>query len=453
MIPSMAKEPAIRARELKELLIRLGPTFIKFGQMLSTRPDVLPPVYIYQLQTLCDEVPHFDHSLALATIQQELGVAVADVFVGLEAQETPIAAASLGQVYKTQLRSGEWVALKVQRPDMIECVSLDLYLLRQYMKSVEMLKQGLMDMGVMAARNQFDVNLLDTFATASYRELDYVNEGQNQDRMSAELEKAMTLKQFAKIRIPKVHWDLTTRKVLVTEWVEGKQLSASPPEVVETLVATGVDCFMAQLIDIGFFHSDPHPGNMLVDNEGRLVLIDFGLCAEVAKPDSKCMVSALVHLMQADVAGLLHDAQQLGFLPKNMSKQSQQSLLEVLQRIFKAAQLQQMSSESTDKTRFRTAERRKQFRHVSRDLNQVFFEYPFRVPDYFALITRALIVLEGIAVRANPEFDIFQASYPHASKRALSVLGWKDMATITATAVASSSVGTYQDMLEAHMRL
>ena len=122
------------------------------------------------------------------------------------------------------------------------------------------------------------------------------------------------------------------------------------------------------------------------------------------------MVSALVHLMQADVAGLLHDAQQLGFLPKNMSMQSQQSLLEVLERIFKAAQLQQMSSDSTDKTRFRTAERRKQFRHVSRDLNQVcdtlasvaviilyvqvFFEYPFRVPDYFALITRALIVLE-----------------------------------------------------------
>ena len=133
------------------MLASCSPTFIKFGQMLSTRPDVLPPVYsecllldgarllmlgcsVYQLQTLCDEVPHFDHSLALATIQQELGVAVADVFVGLEAQETPIAAASLGQVYKTQLRSGEWVALKVQRPDMIECVSLDLYLLRQYMK-------------------------------------------------------------------------------------------------------------------------------------------------------------------------------------------------------------------------------------------------------------------------------------------------------------------------------
>merc|ERR1711906_64870 len=136
--------------------MRLGPAFIKLGQMLSSRPDLLPPAYIYQLQSLCDQVPHFDHQTALAIIEDELGAPATEMFIGLASVDRPIAAASLGQVYRCKLRStGKWVALKVQRPDMLECVSLDLYLLRKYMQSVEALKHQLMRVGLMAQRAQF----------------------------------------------------------------------------------------------------------------------------------------------------------------------------------------------------------------------------------------------------------------------------------------------------------
>jgi len=232
MLPAYKVDIGLRAQELRLLLTRLGPTFIKFGQMLGTRPDLLPPEMVYELQKLCDDVPHFDHALAMQTIQDELGALPETLFDELVDAEVPIAAASLGQVYKARLKStGEWVAVKVQRPDMIEFVSLDLYLLRTYMRAVESVKSGLMSAGVLAARTQFDVALLDSFARASYFELDYEHEGRNQDRMTVELAEAMGPAGMAQIRIPRVLWPVSSRKVLVTEWIAGEQLAKSPPDV------------------------------------------------------------------------------------------------------------------------------------------------------------------------------------------------------------------------------
>eukprot|EP01043_Picozoa_sp_COSAG02_P017018 COSAG02_NODE_762_length_17464_cov_12.006219_8_plen_493_part_00 len=284
---------AVRARGLRELLTELGPTFIKFGQMLSIRPDVLPQPVITELQKLCDAVPSYPTPRALELIEAELGRPVSELFVDLDASTAPIAAASLGQVYRCRLRlTGEQVALKVQRPDMLKAVSLDLYLLRKYMVAVELFKEQILT-GVFGAadRSAFDVRLLDTFANASYRELDYVHEGANQDRMAAAL-------HGSPVYVPKVYWEFTRRKVIATKWIDGIQLAKSPPPVIRKLVPAGVDCFLAQLLKHGFFHSDPHPGNMLVDGDGRLVLIDFGLCAEVDKMDSTAMTKALVDLMR-----------------------------------------------------------------------------------------------------------------------------------------------------------
>lgn len=282
-----------RARGLRELLTELGPTFIKFGQMLSIRPDVLPQPVITELQKLCDAVPSYPTPRALELIERELGSPASELFLDLDEGTVPIAAASLGQVYRCRIRStGEQVALKVQRPDMLRAVSLDLYLLRNYMVGVEIFKEQILT-GVFGAadRSAFDVRLLDTFASASYRELDYVHEGRNQDRMSAAL-------HDSPVYVPKVHWDVTKRKVIATQWIDGVQLAKSPPPVIRKLVPAGVDCFLAQLLKHGFFHSDPHPGNMLVDGDGRLVLIDFGLCAEVDRMDTTAMTKALVDLMR-----------------------------------------------------------------------------------------------------------------------------------------------------------
>merc|ERR1711865_738920 len=440
MLPAYKVDIGLRAQELRLLLTRLGPTFIKFGQMLGTRPDLLPPEMVYELQKLCDDVPHFDHALAMQTIQDELGALPETLFDELVDAEVPIAAASLGQVYKARLKStGEWVAVKVQRPDMIEFVSLDLYLLRTYMRAVESVKSGLMSAGVLAARTQFDVALLDSFARASYFELDYEHEGRNQDRMTVELAEAMGPAGMAQIRIPRVLWPVSSRKVLVTEWIAGEQLARSPPDVIAKLVGVGVGCFMSQLVDIGFFHSDPHPGNLLVDAEGRLCIIDFGLCAELAKPDTRGLVKVLVHLMEGDVDNLITDAQGLGFLPHDLEQNTRKELFKVLSSIFEEAQLHtaRQKANQVAASPWAPARRMQQLKAVSRQLNQVFFDFPFCVPEYFALITRALIVLEGIALKANPDFDLFGAAYPEAAKRAVSVLGWKDIAKLTQATMTS----------------
>ena len=203
---------ALRARELRSCLTTLGPTFIKAGQALSIRPDLLPPAAVYELQKLCDSVPSYPTRDALALIEAELGASPQQLFEGLDNDTEPIAAASLGQVYRCRLRStGGEVALKVQRPDMIRAVSLDLYLLRGYCILVEWFKVRVLT-GVLGAadRKPFDVSLLDTFARASYLELDYMQEGANLERFERELVPRLG----GKVYVPRCEWNVTTRKVL-----------------------------------------------------------------------------------------------------------------------------------------------------------------------------------------------------------------------------------------------
>ncbi|KAL1523881.1 hypothetical protein AB1Y20_018800 [Prymnesium parvum] len=442
---------ARRAVEFRRLLTELGPTFIKFGQMLSIRPDLLPPEAVYELQKLCDSVPSFATALAFDVIRHELGKEPSDLFDGLSAESEPIAAASLGQVYCCKLRqTGEVVALKVQRPDMIRAVSLDLYLLRRYMAMVEWFKKNILT-GVLGAadRKSFDVALLDSFAAATYLELDYVHEAANQQRFADELCPLLD----GKVYVPKVHWGHTSRKVIATEWIEGMQLAKCPPKVINSLIATGVDCFLTQLLELGFFHSDPHPGNLLVDGRGRLVLIDFGLCAEVDHVDGRALASAIVNLMRSDVKGLLDDGVRLGFLPPDFDRAA---LVPELQAIFNKggkALIDLQSRRDTEaagiaarklpysprRTATSRTPSRAQFGAISRELNQVFFDFPFTVPPYFALITRALIVLEGIAVTGDPDFDIFRASYPYAARHAAKVFGVGGFATLVGEASRHSN--------------
>merc|ERR1719195_2610599 len=238
---------------------------------------------------------------------------------------------------------------------------------------------------------------------------------------------ALEPRQRDKIYIPKVYEKHTTRKVLVTEWIEGAQLAKSPPEVINQLIPVGVECFLIQLLETGFFHADPHPGNLLVTPEGKLALIDFGLMADVPIQDTKTMTKTIVHLMQGDVPGLVEDAIELGFLPEDVDKAS---LTPVLQQVFDSAQLAVTDQVKSGLT-FRAVQgRRKQFMAVSFDLNKIFYTYPFLVPDYFALITRAMIVLEGIAVTGDPDFDLFKAAYPYSLKRAVKLFGLGGVASL-----------------------
>jgi len=220
---------------------------------------------------------------------------------------------------------------------------------------------------------------------------------------------------------------ISSELVLVTEWIEGEQLAKSQPSVINKLIPVGVECFLIQLLETGFFHADPHPGNLLVTPDGKLALIDFGLMADVPIQDTKTMTKTIVHLMQGDVPGLVQDAIELGFLPQDVDKSS---LTPVLQKVFDSAQLAVSDQVKSGLTYKAIQGRRKQFWAVSFDLNRIFLLYPFLVPDYFALITRAMIVLEGIAVTGDPNFDLFKAAYPYSLTRAVQLFGYGGVASI-----------------------
>ena len=249
------------AIQLRELLVALGPSFIKLGQVLSTRPDFFPGPVLAELQQLCDAVPPFPTQQALDVIEKELGQPIDTVFEGINKDSVPVAAASLGQVYKCKLKNqnkrGESelveIALKVQRPDMISAVSLDLYVIRMCMHSLEGIKGLLMNLGILAERKQFNVAMFDAFARASYSEVDYEHEATNQEVFAQKMSAA----GMEKVYIPVVYRKGTKRRILSTEWIDGEQLSKSEPKVIKDLIEVGVECFLAQLLDMGFFHGDP----------------------------------------------------------------------------------------------------------------------------------------------------------------------------------------------------
>ena len=396
------------AVRLKEMLTGLGPTFIKLGQALSIRPDIIPPVAVAELQKLCDSVPPFPDEEAIQTIREELGDKQFSRLGGLSVADgcSPIAAASLGQVYKCTILNedgtpGEDVAVKVQRPDMRLAVSLDLFVVRQLYAWWDTITTRF------TAQTAFHVPLVDAFGRGAYGELDYLLEGRNQMRFKGELERSMGGRVF----VPRVLWEHTSKKVLTTAWVEGEKLAASSPATINRLVPVGVECFLTQLLDLGAFHCDPHPGNLLVDAQGRLVLIDFGLCADITPETTRDLAAAIVHLIEADYPALVQDGIRLKFLPEDFDVVA---LLPALERVLSPELLQAGSD---------IHKRKRHFQNISRDMQHVFFEYPFSVPDYFALMTRAFVVLEGIALAGDENFDIFKAIYPYALSKAPAIFG------------------------------
>lgn len=240
-----------RAKQLTRLLSDLGPSFVKIGQALSSRPDLFPRTYLEELSTLQDRLPAFPQKMALAVIEQELGQPANIVFRSLS--EEPVAAASLGQVYRGRLKTGEEVAVKVQRPGIGENIAFDMILLRRLM--------GIVDRAKIVS--QPIVPLVDEFAQKLFAELDYIAEGHNCEKFQR------LYGDMERIRTPAIYWDYTARRVLTMEWIDGVKLTDQ--ESMERLnhkltdfVNIGVECSMRQLLEHGFFHADPHPGILLL---------------------------------------------------------------------------------------------------------------------------------------------------------------------------------------------
>lgn len=286
---SLANEAGPLSKDARKIMEKLGPTYIKMGQMLSVRPDVLPDEAREQLAVLQDSVKPFAALTAREVVQRSLGRPLEDVFSSFS--EEPIAAASLAQVHKAILReTGQQVAVKVQRPNIIETVSKDLYVLRRAAE----VYQSIMDRFAPQQRTDY-VGLLNEWAIGFYTELDFMNEAANQMRFRTVMEENGVVDVY----IPQVYEEYCSRYMLVTEWVDGKKLTECEPEEVRELVAIGQECFLTQLLQVGFFHCDPHPGNLMKlddPSKGKLALIDFGLMASLDQDEMDTLVSAIVHL-------------------------------------------------------------------------------------------------------------------------------------------------------------
>ncbi|CAN1306239.1 Protein ACTIVITY OF BC1 COMPLEX KINASE 3, chloroplastic [Linum perenne] len=385
------KNKRIRATELRKIFTRLGPTFVKLGQGLSTRPDICPPEFLEELAELQDDLPTFPDDEAFACIENELGVPLNSIYSVIS--PSPIAAASLGQVYKAQLKSsGQIVAVKVQRPGIEEIIGLDFYLVRGL--------GGLINKYVDFITSDV-VALIDEFACRVYQELNYVQEGKNARRFK---------KLYAEkedILVPDIFWDYTSGKVLTMEWVDGVKLSQH--EAIESqglkvldLVNTGIQCSLRQLLEYGYFHADPHPGNLLATPQGKLAFLDFGMMSETPEEARFAIIGHVVHLVNRDYEAMAQDYYALKFLSKDVDVTP---IVPALQNFFDDA-LNYTVSELNFKT-------------LVDGLGAVFYQYPFNVPAYYALILRSLTVLEGLALNADPNFKVLAASYPYFAKRLL----------------------------------
>ncbi|KAL0456822.1 UNVERIFIED_CONTAM: hypothetical protein Slati_1021400 [Sesamum latifolium] len=294
LINNKIKENEVaRAIELREIVTSLGPAYIKLGQALSIRPDILSPSAMVELQKLCDKVPSFPDDVAMALIEEELGQPWNNIYSELSA--SPIAAASLGQVYKGRLKeNGDLVAVKVQRPFVLETVTVDLFIIRNLGLVLRKFPQISIDV----------VGLVDEWAARFFEELDYVNEGEN-GTLFAEMMK----KDLPQVVVPKTYHKYTARKVLTTQWIEGEKLSQSTESDVGELVNVGVICYLKQLLDTGFFHADPHPGNLIRTPDGKLAILDL----------KYGMIEAIAHLIHRDYAAIVKDFVKLGFIPEGVN--------------------------------------------------------------------------------------------------------------------------------------
>ncbi|KAG2726598.1 hypothetical protein I3843_01G116000 [Carya illinoinensis] len=376
-----------RAIEIREIVTSLGPAYIKLGQALSIRPDILSPVAMIELQKLCDKVPSFPDDVAMALIEEELGQPWNNIYS--ELSSSPIAAASLGQVYKGRLKeNGDLVAVKVQRPFVLETVTVDLFIIRNLGLVLRRFPQISTDV----------VGLVDEWAARFFEELDYVNEGKN-GTIFAEMMRI----DLPQVVVPKTYDKYTSRKVLTTAWIDGEKLSQSTESDVGELVNVGVICYLKQLLDTGFFHADPHPGNLIRTPDGKLAILDFGLVTKLTDDQKYGMIEAIAHLIHRDYGAIVKDFVKLDFIPEGVNLEP---ILPVLAKVFDQA-LEGGGAKNIN------------FQELASDLAQITFDYPFRIPPYFALIIRAIGVLEGIALVGNPDFAIVDEAYPYIAQRLL----------------------------------
>ena len=384
------------ARRILNTLTGLGPCFIKVGQALSTRPDLVRRDWLEELTRLQDDLPAFPHALALERIEQELGAPAHELFD--EFPDAPIAAASLGQVYKARLEGNAWVAVKVQRPNLTFILRRDLVLIRLL---------GVITAPLLPLNLGFGLgDIIDEFGRSLFEEIDYVQEADNAERF------ASLFADNDAVYVPRVERMLSSTRVLTTTWIDGAKMRDSDElQALQldpaALIRTGVICGLQQLLEFGYFHADPHPGNLFAlqgrsGDLGHVGYVDFGMMDSISDSDRLTLTGAVVHLINRDFAGLAVDFQSLGFLSPSADLTP---IVPALEEVLGGSLGDSVGSFN--------------FKAITDRFSELMFDYPFRVPARFALIIRAVVSQEGLALRLDPTFRIIAVAYPYVARRLL----------------------------------
>lgn len=369
--------PAQRGQHVREMLDELGPTFVKFGQLLSTRPDIVPADIVQELVKLQDRVTPFPFAVVEEVIQQDLGLTLARAFESFET--VPMAAASIGQAHAAVLPGGQRVVVKVQRPGAARQIRKDVDLLLQFAELLE----GRVDLGFSP------VAVVQEFGRSIHRELDYILEARNAERFSR------NFKDIDTVRIPDVFWHYCSNRVLTMERIDGPTLNS--PEIAllplrekKALAETITSCWFKQILHDGFFHADPHPANMVYLGEGKLGLLDFGIAGFLRAEDLEEGVRLFLHVMESDVLGIKRSMKRLGV---QWSPSADEAVTQSIEGGF--SRYFGMSLANMD---------------VSSLLHQVFdivYSLRLRLPSRFLLLDKALLTMEGVVSQLYPDINFF----------------------------------------------
>ncbi|KAJ3698251.1 hypothetical protein LUZ61_001956 [Rhynchospora tenuis] len=375
---------------LREQVLQLGPTFIKLGQLSSTRSDLFPREFVDELAKLQDRVPAFSPEKARSFIQNELGCPIEVLFK--EFEDSPIAAASLGQVHRAVLHNGERVAVKVQRPGLKKLFDIDLRnlkLVAEYFQRSETLGGPTRDW----------IGIYDECSKILYQEIDYINEGKNADKFRRDF------RNIKWVRVPLIVWDYTSTKVLTLEYVPGikinnlRQLDARGYS--RSLIASrSIESYLIQILKTGFFHADPHPGNLAIDKDGSLIYYDFGMMGEIKSFTRERLLDLFYSVYEKDANKVIKSLIELEALQPTGD-------LSPVRRSVKFF-LDNLLSQSPDQQQTLAA--------IGEDLFAIAQDQPFRFPSTFTFVIRAFSTLEGIGYTLDPDFSFVKVAAPYAQE-------------------------------------
>ena len=380
-----------RAKWLVDRLMNLGPTFIKIGQSLSTRADLIPLEYIEQLTQLQDRVPEFNSQEAIRVIETELGQTLDNLFESFTV--SPLACASLGQVHRARLLSGEEVVIKVQRPNLEGLFNLDFELLHRLTRWLN----------IFPVVKKYNLEAIyQEFFELLFQEIDYIHEGKNADRFRE------NFKNYPQVKVPLVYWQYTTRKVLTLEYVPGIKVDDR-----ETLLANGINVdgiiqlgicsYLKQLLQDGFFQSDPHPGNMAVSQEGELIFYDFGTMFELKSVAKDQMIETFFAILRKDTETVLKTLMYMGLIEPVVELQPVRNIVQFL--------LDEFRDKPVDV---------RAFEQISDQVYLMFKQQPFRLPPQMTFIIKSVTTLDGIARSLDPQYNLLAASQPFVKSLAVS---------------------------------